>query len=82
MQAPYPCWAAPSRPISSLAGPITATSSAAAMRLSRPAASRSEPLEVGQQLAIGGQLGIIRTIEPLLGEPELRVVVQLLGLRH
>jgi hypothetical protein len=39
--------------------------------------SREQPLEVGGRLEIGGQLGIVRTIEPLLGEPELRLVVQL-----
>ena len=39
--------------------------------------SREEPLEVGSRLEINGQLGIVRTIEPLLGERELRLVVQL-----
>jgi hypothetical protein len=39
--------------------------------------SRERPLEVGDRLEIGGQLGIVRTIEPLLGEQELRLVVQL-----
>jgi hypothetical protein len=39
--------------------------------------SREEPLEVGARLEINGQLGIVRTIEPLLGERELRLVVQL-----
>jgi hypothetical protein len=39
--------------------------------------SREEPLEVGDRLEIGGQPGIARTIEPLLGEQELRLVVQL-----
>lgn len=39
--------------------------------------SREHPLEVGDTLEIGGQLGIVRTIEPLLGEQELRLVVQL-----
>jgi hypothetical protein len=39
--------------------------------------SREQPLEVGGRLEIGGQLGIVRTIEPLLGEQELRLVVQL-----
>ena len=39
--------------------------------------SRERPLEVGERLEIGGQLGIVRTIEPLLGEQELRLVVQL-----
>jgi hypothetical protein len=36
------------------------------------------PLEVGDRVEIGGQLGIVRTIEPLLGEREIRLVVQLL----
>ena len=36
--------------------------------------SRERPLEVGETLEIGGQLGIVRTIEPLLGEQELRPI--------
>lgn len=36
------------------------------------------PLEVGDQIEIGGQTGIVRTIEPLLGSTEVRLVVQLL----
>src|SRR5205823_565180 len=40
--------------------------------------SHEQPLEVGDRIEIGGQPGIIRTIEPLLGEPELRLVLQLL----
>ncbi len=39
--------------------------------------SREEPLEVGDRLEINGQLGIVRTIEPLLGDRELRLAVQL-----
>jgi hypothetical protein len=39
--------------------------------------SRAQPLEVGERLSIGGREGIVRTIEPLLGERELRLVVQL-----
>jgi hypothetical protein len=39
--------------------------------------SREQPLEVGEQIAIGNQVGIVRTIEPLLGEREMRLVVQL-----
>jgi hypothetical protein len=35
--------------------------------------SREEPLEVGDRFEVGGQLAIVRTIEPLLGEPELRL---------
>jgi hypothetical protein len=37
------------------------------------------PLEVGDRVEIGGQPGIVRTIEPLLGELEVRLVVQLLA---
>ena len=40
--------------------------------------SREEPLIVGERLVIGGRPGIVRTIEPLLGEQELNLVVQLL----
>jgi hypothetical protein len=40
--------------------------------------SREEPLEVGQRITIGSQPGIVRTIEPQLGERELHLVVQLL----
>jgi len=38
---------------------------------------REEPLEVGDRLEINGQPGIVRTVDPLLGEHELRLVVQL-----
>src|SRR5579862_196979 len=44
--------------------------------------SREQPLEVGRRLEIGGQPGIVRTIEPLLGEQELRLVVQLVRDRN
>jgi hypothetical protein len=40
--------------------------------------TREQALEVGERLVIGGQVGIVRTVEPLLGEQELRLVVQLL----
>jgi hypothetical protein len=40
--------------------------------------SPEEPLEVGDPVKIGRRLGIVRTIEPLLGELELRLVVQVL----
>jgi hypothetical protein len=40
--------------------------------------SREQPLAVGERIAIGSQAGIVRAIEPLLGERELRLVVQLL----
>ena len=39
--------------------------------------SRAQPLEVGERPSIGGREGIVRTIEPRLGERELRLVVQL-----
>jgi hypothetical protein len=39
--------------------------------------TRDEQFEVGDRLEINGQPAIVRTIEPLLGEPELRLVVQL-----
>jgi hypothetical protein len=39
--------------------------------------SREQPLEVGERIAIGSQAGIVRTIEPRLGERELHLVVQL-----
>lgn len=39
--------------------------------------SRVEPLKVGSRLAIGGQ-GIVRSVQPVLGEHELHAVVQLL----
>jgi hypothetical protein len=41
--------------------------------------SLESPLEVGEQVVIGRSRGIVRAIEPLLGEPELRLVVQLRG---
>jgi hypothetical protein len=34
-------------------------------------------LEVGDRIVIGGLLGIVRALEPVLGELELRLVVQL-----
>jgi hypothetical protein len=39
--------------------------------------SREEPLEVGARITIGSQSGIVRSVEPLLHERELRLVVQL-----
>jgi len=39
--------------------------------------SREEPLEVGERLTINGRTGIVRDVEPLLAEQELRLVVQL-----
>jgi hypothetical protein len=40
--------------------------------------SRERPLEVGDRIEVGGQHAIVRTIEPLLGDPELRLVLRLL----
>jgi hypothetical protein len=39
--------------------------------------SREQPLEVGERITIGSQSGIVRSVEPLLHEHELRLVVQL-----
>ena len=39
--------------------------------------SRDEPLEVGERITIGSHAGIVRSVEPLLREHELRLVVQL-----
>ena len=39
--------------------------------------SREQPLEVGDRITIGSRVGIVRVVEPLLGEHELRLVVQL-----
>ena len=39
---------------------------------------RSEPLEIEERIEIGGHAGIVRAVEPILGQPELRLVVQLL----
>jgi hypothetical protein len=35
------------------------------------------PLEVGESIRIGSLEGVIQTIEPVLRDPELRIVVQL-----
>jgi hypothetical protein len=39
--------------------------------------SREEALEVGEQLTIGAHPGVVRSVEPLLHERELRLIVQL-----
>jgi hypothetical protein len=39
--------------------------------------SREHPLEIGDRIEIGGQPAIVRTIEPLLREAELRLVLRL-----
>ena len=41
--------------------------------------NREPALEVGQRVEIAGQTGIVRTVEPILGERELRLVVQIRG---
>jgi hypothetical protein len=40
--------------------------------------TRERALEVGERLMMSGQPGIVRSIEPVLNERELRLVVQLL----
>lgn len=40
--------------------------------------SREQPFEVGDRITIGNNAGIVRNVEPLLGEREQRLVVQLL----
>ncbi len=39
--------------------------------------THERPLEIGERLAIGSHLGVVHTIQPLLGEHELHLVVQL-----
>lgn len=39
--------------------------------------TRERPLEVGERIVIGGRPGIVRSVEPILGEHGLRLVVQL-----
>jgi hypothetical protein len=39
--------------------------------------SREQSLEVGDEITIGSERGRVRTIEPVLGERELHLVVQL-----
>jgi len=39
--------------------------------------TRERPLEVGERLMIGRRDGIVRAVEPLLGEREERLVIQL-----
>lgn len=40
--------------------------------------SREKPLEIGERIRLNGQSGIVRSIEPQLGDRELRLVVQLI----
>ncbi len=39
--------------------------------------SRGPPFEVGERITIGRRAGIVRDVEPILGEQEHRLVVQL-----
>jgi hypothetical protein len=39
--------------------------------------SREQPLAVGDRIEVGGRPAIVRAIEPLLGERELRLVLRL-----
>jgi hypothetical protein len=39
--------------------------------------TRERPFEVGERVVVGGRPGIVRAIEPVLAEPEQRLVVQL-----
>jgi hypothetical protein len=41
--------------------------------------SLEAPLAVGDRIELGRRQGVVRAIEPLLGEPELRLVVQVVG---
>lgn len=43
---------------------------------------RDEPLTVGDRLEVGGKPGVVRSIEPMMGERELRFVLQLLPADH
>jgi len=61
-----------------VAGSTIAMSCGAATRLAT-GRRNYDPLEVGGRIEIGGQAGIVRTLEPILGELELRLVVQLLA---
>jgi hypothetical protein len=40
--------------------------------------NRDTPLATGDRITINGRDGIVRAIEPQLGEPEQRLVIQLL----
>ena len=39
--------------------------------------SQEQPLKAGEPITIAGYSGIVREVEPLLGERDLRLVVQL-----
>lgn len=40
--------------------------------------NRDTPLNTGDRITVNGREGIVRSIEPQLGEPEQRLVIQLL----
>jgi hypothetical protein len=40
--------------------------------------NRDTPLNTGDRISVNGRVGIVRLIEPQLGEPEQRLVIQLL----
>jgi hypothetical protein len=39
--------------------------------------TQEQALEIGERIEIGGEVGIVRAVEPLLGGRELRLVVQI-----
>jgi hypothetical protein len=39
--------------------------------------TRESALEVGERITISGRLGVVRSIEPVLAEQDLHVVIQL-----
>lgn len=39
--------------------------------------SRDESLNVGERIEVAGRTGTVQTIQPILGDPTLRLVVQL-----
>jgi hypothetical protein len=39
--------------------------------------NRERPLQVGDRVEIGGRAGLVRTVEPLLHDHEVRLVVEL-----
>jgi hypothetical protein len=41
--------------------------------------THEEPLKVGDRITIGSRTGIVRDVDPLLGEHELRLVLELIG---
>jgi hypothetical protein len=44
--------------------------------------SHEQPLEVGETLAIGSRLGLVRSIEPQLHQQELQLILQLSDSDH